>query len=857
MIFTFARAKRLGGWAVVIAALAACVRAPGYAQADGGAAVAIEVESVPAFGAKTGSITGRVRNVNPAEARVAALVFVPGLGAFSKPFCNQTTSPLDAQGRFSISIVTGGVDHLATKIMLVTVAADASVPCYSAEPGIPLELEQQSLAILVVDRPDPAERRIPFAGQSWVVKKNEEARVGPGPNYFSDSEENVFVDGQGRLHLRIVQRGNRWETAEVISSMAVGPGTYEFELEPVAGLDSQVVFGAFSWADAQRINGEVDFLEIGFGKANGNSQYVVQPHDEPGHLHRFTLPSGAGTVHKAVWTPSGVQFSSAASSGELIEEWEFLGDVTLPPEGTMNLRFNLWLAQGRSPRGDGELEVVIRDARFTPLSQMALQPRVDSVLEAAEFRAWTSPGGLATVFGRGFTLGTNVAKDVPLPRQLGGARVLVNGQEAPILFVSWGQVNFQLPSATPLGVARLAVEGGGARSDEFPFEVRARTPAFFRFADGMCIAQKPDATLVDGGNPAVPGETVTLYLTGIGAVIPAVADGHAAPLSPLSEPVDPEQFAFTLQGRLVQVQFLGLAPEFVALGQANLVIPTVDASGLAELTVAALGEPSGMCRLAVAADATAPRIELTHIPPWGSFENLEGRVYNVEPEKYRVAVLIRVRGAWWTKPFANSPLTVIQPEGTWVTDITTGGVDHEAGWIAVFLTPDTFQAPVALGQSPIPPEIEQAALANVLVERTRPPPPPAVVSEQILSTFHGDLEGWSDAKIRFAGRTGHPPGAIAFQEAAGDGSEFAAAPAKYLGDWSPFDGRGFLSYEWHTSRDLFSVLGGPQAPEVRLSGPGGAATWRGPLPAFDWRSCDERLRLGYRGLERPRQKLRG
>ncbi len=34
--------------------------------------------------------------------------------------------------------------------------------------------------------------------------------VGPGPNVFSDSPENVWVDAAGQLHMRITARDGQW-----------------------------------------------------------------------------------------------------------------------------------------------------------------------------------------------------------------------------------------------------------------------------------------------------------------------------------------------------------------------------------------------------------------------------------------------------------------------------------------------------------------------------------------------------------------------------------------------------------------------------------------------------------------------
>ena len=71
---------------------------------------------------------------------------------------------------------------------------------------------------------------IQFSGYTWMVKKSA-GKVGPGPNYFSDSTANVFVDTAGRLHLRMTKSRNKWYCAEVICTQSLGYGTYRFYLD--------------------------------------------------------------------------------------------------------------------------------------------------------------------------------------------------------------------------------------------------------------------------------------------------------------------------------------------------------------------------------------------------------------------------------------------------------------------------------------------------------------------------------------------------------------------------------------------------------------------------------------------------
>src|SRR5690606_12362371 len=73
-----------------------------------------------------------------------------------------------------------------------------------------------------------SERIIKFSGYDWIVRTSDNKKVGPGPNLFSDSEDNVWVDNQWRMHLKIVQRGGLSYCAGVILKNSLGHGKYVF-----------------------------------------------------------------------------------------------------------------------------------------------------------------------------------------------------------------------------------------------------------------------------------------------------------------------------------------------------------------------------------------------------------------------------------------------------------------------------------------------------------------------------------------------------------------------------------------------------------------------------------------------------
>lgn len=112
------------------------------------------------------------------------------------------------------------------------------------------------------------------------------------------------------------------------------------------------------------------------------------------------------------------------------------------------------------------------------------------------------------------------------------------------------------------------------------------------------------------------------------------------------------------------------------------------------------------------------KIEFTHVPKYGSTENLRGKVLNGSPKDFAVAVYIMVDGIWWTKPYWATPRTKISNDGTWVCDITTDGVDEIATKIIAFLIPRNYEPPLASGSYRLPRQLEEISLTRVEAMRS-------------------------------------------------------------------------------------------------------------------------------------------
>ena len=208
------------------------------------------------------------------------------------------------------------------------------------------------------------------------------------------------------------------------------------------------------------------------------------------------------------------------------------------------------------------------------------------VLNAANFALGypLCPGGFVALFGSGF--GTqSVTTSAPFPPSVGGVQVTINGTTAPIYQLLPGQISAVVPYSVTGSTATVVVSVNGTKSNSVDVPLAATAPGVYAWtANGLgdAVVAQLNYTKVDASNPAVPGTYVTVYLTGLGAVTPPVAEGAAdTVLSNVNAPV-----AVTIGGIPVSdIAFKGLAPTLGSVYVMNIKIPGGLARGLQSLAV--------------------------------------------------------------------------------------------------------------------------------------------------------------------------------------------------------------------------------------------------------------------------------
>jgi hypothetical protein len=333
----------------------------------------IIITNLPAFGAH-GNMGGVVLNADSDANRVLAFIFVAGAW-YSKPACTSQLTVIQPDGSWSANISPSANDVNATEIAAFLVPSSYSLPCVNGASG--LTIPSSALAVTYANRVNPARRQFAFSDYDWWIKTSSGSLAGPGLNYFSDSTNNVWVDAQGALHLKIINISGQWQCAEIISDRSFGYGQYRFTVTaPVNTLDANAVLGFFTWSDDSAYNDREIDMELSrwsyaFGPSNVED-FAVAPYNS-GQVQRFPLPAGmTNTSHSFIWQSNNIAFqtlngvsASSPAPTNVLQSWTCA--IGTPPPGGEQVHINLWLNHGSAPTNGQPVEVIISKFEFAPL----------------------------------------------------------------------------------------------------------------------------------------------------------------------------------------------------------------------------------------------------------------------------------------------------------------------------------------------------------------------------------------------------------------------------------------------------------------------------------------------------------
>jgi uncharacterized protein (TIGR03437 family) len=216
------------------------------------------------------------------------------------------------------------------------------------------------------------------------------------------------------------------------------------------------------------------------------------------------------------------------------------------------------------------------------------------VVSSASYQPITASlalGELITLYGTGLSDVTqSTTGGEAFPTTLGGVSVTMDGFKCPIFYVSPTQLSVIVPfelAAVRSVYANIQVTNNGTTSNVVQMYYQDTAPGAFSQTQngiGFAAAEHADSgQLLDTGNPALPGEYISFYMTGLGIVTPPVPGGAVGPTGPFSTvdvwtndelTVQFNDYGTNSIGNQGVIQFAGLAPGLAGLYQVNVQVPS-------------------------------------------------------------------------------------------------------------------------------------------------------------------------------------------------------------------------------------------------------------------------------------------
>lgn len=200
-------------------------------------------------------------------------------------------------------------------------------------------------------------RQINWSGYIWNVRSG--TNTSPGPNNYSDSTDNVWIDTNNNLHLKITYRNGKWYCAEVDAVKSLGYGTYAtVVVSDPSILNKNVVGGLFYYLDDQN---ELDVEFSTWGKTGiNNTQYTVWTPSGSVESPRYET-NKQNTTHKLNYNSNKISFESIG-----IGSWIYPGTY-IPKLGGQYI-FDLWLFKGQPPSDGKEQELILSSFNYSTSS---------------------------------------------------------------------------------------------------------------------------------------------------------------------------------------------------------------------------------------------------------------------------------------------------------------------------------------------------------------------------------------------------------------------------------------------------------------------------------------------------------
>ncbi len=311
-------------------------------------------------------------------------------------------------------------------------------------------------------------------------------------------------------------------------------------------------------------------------------------------LDQQPLPISAPTLSDVMVDAQGNLTASGSGflAGADIEvNGRSLRDTVAPQTNRLSSR-ELWKVPA-APGQQVDVTVLNPDGVRTPAIKFTRpgSARAVAAVSAASFSAdAVTPEAIASAFGTGLATATTVASSTPLPTELAGTKVRVNGELAQLFFVSPTQVNFLVPAGALTGNAVVEILSGDNTLSRGAVNLASAAPSLFTSnASGSgapaAVATKDGVNFVavgnrDGSPNALDaGDFLVLFGTGMRRASAAA-------------------IKITVGGKDAPVLFSGAQGGFAGLDQINTQLPT-GVSGVVDVVISINGRTANTVKVRI------------------------------------------------------------------------------------------------------------------------------------------------------------------------------------------------------------------------------------------------------------------
>jgi uncharacterized protein (TIGR03437 family) len=221
-----------------------------------------------------------------------------------------------------------------------------------------------------------------------------------------------------------------------------------------------------------------------------------------------------------------------------------------------------------------------------PQSVVALMNKIPYIAPAGVQNAAAStpssrvaPGSIIAIYGQTLAPSLEIGPVNPLAQSLAGVTVTVNDMILPLLFVSPGQINAQVPWELADGNYTINIQSQGQPDITTTFTVARNAPGLFTQtvnSQSYAIAFHEDGSLITPSSPAKTGETISVLGTGLGPFNGQAIDGFfpADPPPALSDSVH-----ITAGNQHPSTVWAGAAPGYTGLALTKFQVPSAASAG--------------------------------------------------------------------------------------------------------------------------------------------------------------------------------------------------------------------------------------------------------------------------------------